>query len=896
MTAFDIDELASWSGGEWLNRPDAPVTGFCFDSRTIAGGDMFVALSSARADGHDYVASALGGGASAALVRRGFAEAARGGALEGAPLLAVDDPLAAFQKIALGWRRKVAPFIVGVTGSVGKSTVKEWTAAILSDWRSTAATKANFNNDIGLPASLLKIEGGTDFGVFEAGVSHPGDMAPLAATMAPDAAILTTVAPVHIEFFDSLRGIADEKAGLIRAVPAGGFCVLDANGEFFGHLAAQAKCRVVGVAVVQPGAEPPEGAQYVARVIDEAECRFTLAGPGLDGPLEFCLGRPGAHNILNALLAAAAARECGAPWGIVAGRLRALPGVALRWERFSRDGIEWICDAYNANPMSMAASIRAFAMAVPCGTARRAFVLGEMYELGQGEAEYHRGVGEALGRIETCGSDILVCVGPLARHYGTPKFRGRVFHAHDALDAASILHREAGAGAVVLLKASHGLRLDTVPSLYAMPLPELSGEGAAPVVILGAGRSGAAARALLEARGVGTIVLDGDDPFPACRVSLAVASPGIPDSHPWLAECERRRVRVIAELELGYLFWHGRILAVTGSKGKSSVVKLCAGAISATGRAAAPCGNYGTPLSELAMAPEPHGWAIVEASSFQLQRTAHFRPGIAVLLNLQADHLDRHGTMVEYASAKFRLFSRYDGADDAAIVEAGALREALEMGVREAGRLAEEAEETGRSAGPGGIVALGRTDGTAAVEARTGYFANPVLAPAARAASVALASAGVGREGVLAAFECFEPLEHRMRKIAEKGGVVYIDNSKATSLAALAASLEMAGRPARLIAGGRLKEKNLETVKGIVAKFAKKVYLIGEASERLFFAWGDAVPCEKCGGMPEAVAAAARDARAGEAVLLAPGCASFDQYGGCDERGRDFAGCVARTI
>ena len=171
-----------------------------------------------------------------------------------------------------------------------------------------------------------------------------------------------------------------------------------------------------------------------------------------------------------------------------------------------------------------------------------------------------------------------------------------------------------------------------------------------------------------------------------------------------------------------------------------------------------------------------------------------------------------------------------------------------------------------------------------------------MLAPAARAASVALASAGVGREGVLAAFECFEPLEHRMRKIAEKGGVVYIDNSKATSLAALAASLEMAGRPARLIAGGRLKEKNLETVKGIVAKFAKKVYLIGEASERLFFAWGDAVPCEKCGGMPEAVAAAARDARAGEAVLLAPGCASFDQYGGCDERGRDFAGCVARTI
>ena len=894
MTAFDTDELASWSGGEWLNRPAAPVTGFCFDSRSIAVGDMFVALESSRADGHDYVASALEGGAAAALVRRGFAKVARGGALDGAPLLAVDDPLAAFQKIALGWRRKVAPFIVGVTGSVGKSTVKEWTAAILSDWRSTAATKANFNNDIGLPSSLLKIEAGTAFGVFEAGISHPGDMAPLAATMAPDAAVLTAVAPVHIEFFDSLRGIADEKAGLIRAVPAGGFCVLDANGEYFGHLAAQAKCRVVGVAVVQRGAAPPEGAQYVARVIDEAECRFTLTGPGLDVAMEFCLGRPGAHNILNALLATAAARECGAPWEIVARRLRTLPGVALRWERFSRDGIEWICDAYNANPMSMAASIRAFAMAVPCGTARRAFVLGEMYELGQGEADYHRGVGEALGRVETCGEDLLICVGPLARHYATPDFHGRVLHAQDALDAATILHREAVQGTVVLLKASHGLRLDTVPALYAMPLPELSGEDVAPVAILGAGRSGGAARALLESKGFRTIVLDGDDSFPVCRVSLAVASPGIPDGHPWFAECARRRVRVIAELELGYLFWHGRILAVTGSKGKSSVVKLCAGAISATGRAAAPCGNYGTPLSELAMAPEPHGWAVVEASSFQLQRTTHFRPEIAVLLNLQADHLDRHGTMKEYASAKFRLFARFDGADDAAIIEAGALRDALEMGVREATRLT--AGKAVQAASPGGIVVLGRADETEALEAQAGYFANPVLAPAARAAAVALAAAGVGRDAVLAAFAGFEPLQHRMQKIAERGGVVYIDNSKATSLAALAASLEMAGRPARLIAGGRLKEKNLEAVKSIVAKFAKKVYLIGEASERLFLAWGDAVPCEKCGGMQGAVAAAARDARAGEAVLLAPGCASFDQYGGCDERGRDFAVCVARTI
>ncbi|MBR4612133.1 MAG: UDP-N-acetylmuramoyl-L-alanine--D-glutamate ligase, partial [Kiritimatiellae bacterium] len=286
--------------------------------------------------------------------------------------------------------------------------------------------------------------------------------------------------------------------------------------------------------------------------------------------------------------------------------------------------------------------------------------------------------------------------------------------------------------------------------------------------------------------------------------------------------------------------------------------------------------NYGTPLSELAISPEPHGWAVAEVSSFQLDGVETFRPNIAILLNIQADHLDRHGTMEAYAAAKLRIFARLRPEDDVAIATPEAW---------EALRALNCADRLPNATGcrlPNDFMLP-----------TSGYFANPVLAPAAEAAAAALAAAGLSPTEITAAFAAFEPLKHRMALVAEKGGVAFIDNSKATSLAALAASLEMAGRPVRLIAGGRLKETDLGAVKKQLEKFAEKVYLIGEASQKLFDAWNGTIPCEKCEVMKTAVLAAARDARAGEAVLLAPGCASFDQFGGYAERGDLFAKCVA---
>lgn len=889
---FDFDELAQWCGGKWLSRPQSAITGFCFDSRKIKLGELFVALRSDNADGHDYVGKALASGAAAALVQKDSAIAA---SAKNIPLLLVDDTLAAFQQIARGWRRKVAPFIVGVTGSVGKSTVKEWTAAMLADWKPTASTSANFNNDIGLPASILAMPPNAEYGVFEAGMSHPGDMTPLCATMLPNAAIITCIAPVHIEFFESLAGIAHEKATLLRSVPSNGFAVLDAKGGFFDALAGEAQCRIVGVCTVAKDETPPETARYTARLLDETNCRLEVNGPGLETPCQVTLGRPGAHNALNAILATAAAHECGVPWETIIRRLSSLPGMALRWERFSRDGLDWVCDAYNASPTSMAASIRAFAMIAPPRTdAQRFFVLGDMFELGRDERRYHAEIAEVLASIESNSNDTLLCTGKLAPLFAPANFHGHVLHAGSALDAARILRREARPGAAILLKASHGMHLDSVHALYSMPIPELQ-EGTRNVIVLGAGRSGIAAKSLLESLGMSVTLLDGDVAFPNGNYALAVVSPGIPPEHAWLNECKRRGIRAIPELELGSLFWRGRILAVTGSKGKSSIVKFCADALTGAGLQATPCGNYGMPLSELALRPLPHCWAIVETSSFQLENIVSFRPDISILLNLQADHLDRHKTMAAYAKAKFKIFANFCEADDTAIIESAALDAACSLGCTAAARLA--AMQSAKTP-DGKITVFGKcpADGDIAPPPGTGYFANPLLRPAAQAAATALAAIGLKPAQSAAAFAAFTPLPHRMATVAESNGVIFIDNSKATSLAALAGSLLMAGRPCRLIAGGRIKEDNFSDVIPTLEKFAKKVYLIGEASKKLFNAWSEYVPCEECVEMRTAVLAAVRDAHGGEAVLLAPGCASFDQFGGYAERGDFFARCVAEAI
>jgi len=373
-------------------------------------------------------------------------------------------------------------------------------------------------------------------------------------------------------------------------------------------------------------------------------------------------------------------------------------------------------------------------------------------------------------------------------------------------------------------------------------------------VVLGAGRSGKAAAAVLAARGVAVTTLDGDAAWPDGAWDLAVTSPGVPLDHPWQRAARARGVSVVSELQLGAWLWRGRTLAVTGSKGKSSVVKLVADALTRAGHAAVPCGNYGTPLCEVVLRDPAPEWAVVEVSSFQMETTDDFHPQAAALLNLQEDHLDRHGGVAVYHALKRKLLAGAEQAFDFSCVTAA--------------------------------------DVTAADRARMAgsYFDNPVLASNGAAAVALLRAAGLDAAAIRAGFAAFEPLPHRFQTVSRALGARWVDDSKATSLAALAAGVGMAGDGVRLIAGGLPKGDDPISVIPCLQSHVEKVYLIGRCAEQFHAAWSPVVPCVVCGTLETAVEAVRREVRAGETVLLSPGTASFDQFQSYGERGDRFAG------
>ena len=397
------------------------------------------------------------------------------------------------------------------------------------------------------------------------------------------------------------------------------------------------------------------------------------------------------------------------------------------------------------------------------------------------------------------------------------------------------------------------------------------------VVVLGAGRSGTSAAALLRREGHAVTVLDGDMPFPASPLPpspftfhLCVASPGIALDHPWQVAARAAGIPVVSELQLGASRFRGRMLAVTGSKGKSSVVTLVADGLSAAGLPAVPCGNYGTPLCEVALMEPPPAWAVVEVSSFQMETTDDFHPEASALLNLQDDHLDRHGSRAAYHALKLKLLEMSRQAfvpDDLATAPRVAL--------------ARVASEDFRALFAGS------------------YFDNPVLAANGALGAALMRAAGLDDAAIAAAFRGFAPLPHRMQFVADVRGIRCIDDSKATSLAALAAGVRMASFhlspfSIRLIAGGLPKGDNPNSVIPLLRSTVKKVYLIGRCANQFSDAWRETVPCEVCGTLDRAVEAALRDACAGETVLLSPGTASFDQFKSYGERGDAFAALVKK--
>ena len=430
-------------------------------------------------------------------------------------------------------------------------------------------------------------------------------------------------------------------------------------------------------------------------------------------------------------------------------------------------------------------------------------------------------------------------------------------------------------------------------------------------LVVGYGRSGKAAEALLKAQGAKTAVLADDtrDKIGEDAFDFAVVSPGIALTHPWIVEAKRRGIPLKSELQLGCeeLKRRGwKLLAVTGSKGKSSVVNVVAGAIGLEGRRAVACGNYGVPVCEVALdqsgdqavkQSSNSPWAVVEVSSFMMETTELPADTFeaAAILNLQEDHLDRHGSVEVYHGLKRKLLTmaklRFDLSpypDFEALCKAF-----LDDDVRDF---------------------LGGS-----------YFDNDVLAPNGVAAlTLMLQAAKVDRRTARRAFDEFAPLPHRMNLVAEIGGVRYVDDSKATSISALIAGVKMCRADAfrrapnrlraicaglgrsrceqkpssapfvRLVAGGLPKGDDPKAALATLTERVKKVYLIGQGAEAFFSAWKGAVDCVICRTMDKAVEQAKREAEKGETVLLSPGTASFDQFKSYGERGDVFAQLVKK--
>ena len=421
--------------------PEDPVTGISNDTRTLRPGDLYVAIRGDHFDGHDFVKQAFEKGASGALVEEGFTQA-------GKPLLEAADTIGGLQALAAGYRETWSGVVVGITGSVGKTSVKEMCADVLAMRGETHRTAGNYNNHIGLPLSMLAMPRQAEFGVFEIGMNRPGEIAQLAGLLRPAIGIITDIANAHRESFASMEEIAREKAQLAAQVPESGRVILDRDSEWF-ELMNEHTCAAVTTVSMKGDAD------YVGHPAGPLELEVIPQTPN-SKPQTFPMPLPGEHMMKNALRAVALGWELALSPADIAEGLRRFRPVPMRWETSDIGGIMFINDAYNANPLSMRANLNTFA-ALPGGS-RKWAVIGGMRELGETADEEHA----ALGRfIDSLDLDGVITVGPLGGAIGCSRPVCR-FHVPAAADAAAILKDHLHSGDTVLLKASRGERLEQV--------------------------------------------------------------------------------------------------------------------------------------------------------------------------------------------------------------------------------------------------------------------------------------------------------------------------------------------------------------------------------------------------------------------------------------------------
>ena len=450
------------------------ITGVSIDTRTLAPGDLFFAIKGDKSDGHDYVAAAFENGAAAAVVDEAHASAL----FQTGPLYIVHDTLAAMQSLGLAARARSSAAIVAVTGSVGKTSTKDALALVLSEQGLTHASAASYNNHWGVPLTLCRMPKEAQFGVFEIGMNHAGEITPLVEMVRPHVAIITTIAPVHLEHFESIDGIADAKAEIFSGLEPGGAAILNLDVKQYPRLRKAAEDRGIeriytfgsrkgADARFEDAVTIAEGTRVQARILGR---RYT-----------YTVGAPGRHMAMNSLAVLLAVEALGGNLDQAAADLSRFTPPTGRGERsFLRSpagDFTLVDESYNANPASMRAALNLLRETQVGG--RRIAVLGDMLELGPQAADLHA---DLAGAVIDADVDLVFAAGPLMKHlYDALPEAKRGAWAPTSVEIEEDLVKAIGRYDILMVKGSNGSRMGPVvakiKSMFALRDSDQTAEG-----------------------------------------------------------------------------------------------------------------------------------------------------------------------------------------------------------------------------------------------------------------------------------------------------------------------------------------------------------------------------------------------------------------------------------
>jgi UDP-N-acetylmuramoyl-tripeptide--D-alanyl-D-alanine ligase len=458
MNKLSISQVAEFAGAKIsAGEGNIFVNKVSTDSRTVKPGNLFVALRGENFDGHKFIESAAKEGAAGAIVDLNW----QGKVPDHFAILRTEDTLRAYQDLAANYRKSLPLKVIGITGSNGKTSTKDFAASVLSRRFRVTKTEGNFNNHVGLPRTILEATSDDQVAVWEMGMNHPGEIAALAKIAAPDAAIITNIGIAHVEFMGSREAIAKEKGALAQAIGSEGTVILNADDLFSQKIAIRTRAKLVfagtnsGTVRAAEIRQSAEGSEFT--ILEGAHrCRAQLPVPGL-------------HMVQNAMLAVAAGRVFGLSIEECAAGLVSAPLTKARLQMKQIHGVQFIDDSYNANPESMKAALRTLVELDVDG--KRIAVLGEMRELGEESESGHREVGECAAELRI---DQLIAIGEkgaiiarAAEKSGLEKSAA----VGSTSEAAEMLADIAGAGDLVLIKGSRSARTEQVLEEFAQHQP-----------------------------------------------------------------------------------------------------------------------------------------------------------------------------------------------------------------------------------------------------------------------------------------------------------------------------------------------------------------------------------------------------------------------------------------